>query len=229
MSKNNNLITGFLNLSDLIEIQKKGKIFKTPDNDDKEITKQMQNQIDKDNGVAFDLRLGNQYYLSGENYPDKLKEGNYLNIEPGQFALLTTYEKFDMPIDLVAFISMRFSIKAKGLINVSGFQVDPGYRGVFIFSVYNAGPVKVPLKYKDEIFTIIFSQTSKKISEKRYPVNEIPVEKWSILMQHKNISLIGMDERLNELEKSHQRVKYLIPIVIGSIAIAATILGLIFK
>lgn len=227
LSEKSDSKTGFLHLSDLIKVHKEEPIFTTPDDDADEITRQMEKQIEADKGVAFDLRLGSQYYLSGESYPGKLKKGDYLNIEPGQFALLTTYEKFDMPVDLVAFISMRFSIKAKGLINVSGFQVDPGYRGVFIFSVYNAGPTIVPLKYKKEIFNIIFSKTSQKISEKRIPVNEIPVEKWSWLMQRKNVSLIGMNERISELEKSYERVKYLIPILVGSIAIIATILGLI--
>jgi len=218
--------SGFLHLTDLIDLQNQEHVFTTPKGDEDEVTKQMTTQQKSDDdGVAFDLRLGSQYYLSGEDYPDKLNDGDYLNIKPGQLALLTTYEQFSMPLDYVAFISMRFRIKAAGLINVSGFQVDPGYQGVFIFSVYNAGPNTVPLQFREKIFTIIFSQTSKKISHKRNHINEIPVEKWSKLMQRKNISLVGLEDRLSELEKSFQRVKYSIPIIVTSVGIAATILG----
>ena len=96
---------------------------------------------------------------------------------------------------------------------------------MFIFSVYNAGPNTVPLQFKEKIFTIIFSQTSKKISHKRNHINEIPVEKWGKLMQRKNVSLVGLEDRLSELEKSYQRIKYSIPIIVTSIGIAATILG----
>jgi len=222
--------SGFLHLLDLVELQNKEQVFTTPDGNADEVTEQMvRQQKSDDDGVAFDLRLGSQYYLSGEDYPDRLKDGEYLNIQPGQLALLTTYERFSMPLDHVAFISMRFRIKAEGLINVSGFQVDPGFQGVFIFSVYNAGPKTIPIQYKSKIFTIIFSKASNKINHKREPVNEIPVEKWSKLMQRKNVSLVGLEDRLSELEKSYQRVKYFIPIIVVSVGIIATILGYLLK
>jgi len=222
--------SGFLHLIDLIDLQNREHVFTTPTGDVNEITEQMINQQNSDDdGVAFDLRLGSQYYLSGEDYPDKLNDGDYLNIKPGQLALLTTYEQFSMPLDYVAFISMRFRVKASGLINVSGFQVDPGYQGVFIFSVYNAGPQTVPLQFREAIFTIIFSKTSKKILRKRGRINEIPVDKWGKLMQRKNVSLVGMEDRLSELEKSYQRVKYSVPIIVTSVGIISAILGYLLK
>jgi len=48
-------------------------------------------------------------------------------VPPGQFALLITEERVNIPDDKIAFISFKFSKKARGLINVSGFHVDPGY------------------------------------------------------------------------------------------------------
>lgn len=220
---------GFIHLKDLIEIQRSDPIFSTPKNVKDDVEEQMDEQIENNEGVAFDLRLGSQYYLSGELRTKRIEdEGGILHIQPGQFALLTTYEIFHMPINLVAFISMRFGIKAEGLINVSGFQVDPGYQGVFIFSVYNAGPGVVTLEYKSKIFTIIFAKTTQPVKEKRKPINEIPKEKWVKLMQNKNVSLLALDERVKELEKWREYVRYLIPVSIGIVSAIAVIFEILY-
>ena len=50
-------------------------------------------------------------------------------IPPGQFAFLLTAETVTMPDNAIAFISIKARLKFNGLINISGFHVDPGYRG----------------------------------------------------------------------------------------------------
>lgn len=54
----------------------------------------------------------------------------------------------------MGFISLRFSIKGTGLINVSGFHVDPGYEGRLIFSVYNAGPTAITMTRGQDLFLL---------------------------------------------------------------------------
>ena len=49
-------------------------------------------------------------------------------IPPGQFAFLLTEEVVSVPPDALAFISIRAKTKFRGLVNVSGFHVDPGYQ-----------------------------------------------------------------------------------------------------
>ncbi|MDC4794241.1 hypothetical protein NQ839_18835, partial [Acinetobacter baumannii] len=76
-------------------------------------------------------------------------------IPKGQFALLITEEIVHVPSDAIAFISFKAKYKYKGLINVSGFHVDPGWRGRLTFSVYNAGPSDVVLE-KGNPFALIW-------------------------------------------------------------------------
>jgi dUTPase len=76
----------------------------------------------------------------------KLGEGEAFTIPPGQFAFLLTEEVVSVPADALAFISVRARTKFRGLVNVSGFHVDPGYRGQLTFSVFNAGPAPIHLK-----------------------------------------------------------------------------------
>jgi len=84
-----------------------------------------------------------------------------LRIKPGQFAFLMTSESVRVPNDALALISMRAGYKFKGLINVSGFHVDPGWEGQLLFSVYNAGPAEVIIKRGEPMFLIVFADLDK--------------------------------------------------------------------
>jgi dCTP deaminase len=220
---------GFLHLQDLLDIHNVNPIFSTPPYTKDDVDEKMREQIKDEKGVGFDLRLGSQFYLSGQEYPQKLDEGGRLTINPGQFALLTTYEIFHVPADLVAFISMRFSKKAQGLINVSGFQVDPGFEGIFVFAVYNAGPLKVSLDFKEEIYTVIFAKTSREIKRKRSVQNEIPKSIWTNIKQAKNISSVSLDERITTLENWRKSIRYWIPTAAAIAAVIVTVIDLAFK
>ena len=108
-------------------------------------------------GASYDLSLGEEVYISGQDYPQKLSKSKpFVSLPRGQFALLMTKEYVTVPPDHLGFISIRFGIKAQGLINVSGFHVDPGFEGNIVFSVFNAGPSDVVLKYGEPVFMIFF-------------------------------------------------------------------------
>jgi len=111
--------------------------------------------------ASYELSLGEEVHISAlpdtphkDRKPIILKEKETVVIPPGQFAFLITLEKVSIPNDAIAFISMKFGIKAKGLINVSGFHVDPGYTGRLIFAVYNAGPLSFQVKYGQRLFVL---------------------------------------------------------------------------
>ncbi len=115
--------------------------------------------------VAYELCLGEQVYLtdSATGKKEILDEKNsQVVIKPGQFALLLTDETLTLPNDILAFISIKFSQKIKGLVNVSGFHVDPGFVGKIIFSVYNAGPATIVLDKGKPYFMIWFSELTSK-------------------------------------------------------------------
>lgn len=111
--------------------------------------------------ASYELSLGEEVYISPLfDTPPKdrkttiLKEKESVVIPPGQFAFLITLEEVRIPEDSIAFISMKFGAKARGLVNVSGFHVDPGYKGCLIFAVYNAGPSSLQMKYGERLFSL---------------------------------------------------------------------------
>lgn len=108
---------------------------------------------------AYELGVGSEAFVSSHvgQITTQLPEGAKVVIPPGQFGLLVTRETVYVPPNAIAFISMRAGIKFQGLVNVSGFHVDPGYRGRLKFAVYNAGSRDIVLDQDQRVFMIWFA------------------------------------------------------------------------
>ena len=115
--------------------------------------------------AAYTLHMGDEVYVSPDQAiknPDRhtqqqLAEGESFAIPPGQFAFLPTRETVAVPDDAIAFLSIKARTKFRGLINISGFHVDPGYSGKLLFSVLNAGPRPLHLQQGDALFLIWYA------------------------------------------------------------------------
>lgn len=118
--------------------------------------------------AAYELSLGDEAFRTdGEKRkPEILDDKNKtIEINAGQFALLLSKEKVTIPNDKLAFISIKAGEKLKGLVNVSGFHVDPGFSGQLLFSVYNAGPSTITLKRGEPYFLIWFTELKSALEE----------------------------------------------------------------
>ena len=152
--------------------------------------------------ASYDLRLGSESYVVGNDVPALLTtdKQRYLTIAPGQFALLTTAEELVMPDYLLAFITLRNSFKMQGLINVSGFHVDPTHKGILVFAVNNIGPSEIRLRLFEATFTIFFSQVQGEVEGVRLPVgNELPLQ-YIQLLGGSSITLAKLQKELEDLK-----------------------------
>jgi dCTP deaminase len=140
---------------------------------------------------AYELALSREVITSPYGGDEaRAGEGATLKIPPGQFALLYTEEKVTIPADLIAFISIKATVKLDGLVNISGFHVDPGFSGRLKFSVYNAGNLPIFLEYGRETFLIWFSELDA-LTEDPYAGN------------HQNQNRITPKDRQRMSQKSH--------------------------
>lgn len=117
---------------------------------------------------SLELTLGAEGYVTGTDVDEKVtlqKKGARLIIPPGQFALLLTEETVSIPSDAIGLISVKFSFKLRGLVNVSGFHVDPGYNGPLIFSVYNAGGSDVIISRGERLFLMWLASLENKTED----------------------------------------------------------------
>ena len=106
---------------------------------------------------AYEMGVGGEAFVTSKSTDGpRLSAGAQIEIPPGQFGLLITAEVVTIPPDAIGFISIRAGIKFRGLVNVSGFHVDPGFKGRLKFAVYNAGSQTIRLDQDQRIFMIWF-------------------------------------------------------------------------
>lgn len=109
---------------------------------------------------AYALGVAAEYAITaadGGGVKRSAASGEHITIPPGQFALLLTEESVAVPANAMAFISMKAKFKLRGLVNVSGFHVDPGFNGRLKFAVYNAGSVAIDLDPGQRLFLIWYA------------------------------------------------------------------------
>lgn len=123
-------------------------------------------------GAGFDLRLGEVFEISGEAFlgethrktPDirsviAFKEGKKqsVKIKPGDFFLVKTIEKINLPIDLSAVILPRTTTFRSGLFMRTG-PIQPGYQGELTFGLKNEGPITVEIEMGARFAHVIFHE-----------------------------------------------------------------------
>jgi dCTP deaminase len=180
---------------------------------------------------AYELSLGFEGAIScdGRNQVVKLKDRDFMCIPRGQFALLLTKESVLMPNDAIGFISLKTKVKSKGLVNVSGFHVDPGYERRLKFWVYNAGNEDIQIQCGDPTFLIWFSDLDRPTQDtykKNSPSHdEITSDDLRQLRGHL-ASPSALLEEIDSLKTQVRIIEYgaglLLAVVIGIVVAAAT-------
>jgi dCTP deaminase len=120
--------------------------------------------------AAYTLKLGGYTFTTGDGDDRKaaldggrtpgvknLKPKETMSIQPGQFAFLLTEEIVTVPNNAIAFISVKAGRKLEGMVNVSGFHVDPGWSSRLIFGVLNAGSKPLVLQRGQPLFLIFYA------------------------------------------------------------------------
>jgi dCTP deaminase len=185
--------------------------------------------------AAYEMGIGPEAFVTS-NPGDKtqLASGDKLVIPPGQFGLLITRERVHIPPNVIAFISMRASIKFQGLINVSGFHVDPGFRGQLKFSVFNAGSRSIVLDQDQRVFMIWFADLDQPDANP-YPERQQPpfviaaddvarmqgeVASPAELKTQLDDLKVELDKRFHTSEQTRLNNRYLITVLIGLVLAA---------
>jgi dCTP deaminase len=167
------------------------------------------NQIDC---AAYTLRVGAEVYVTpsmAEQNPDQisirhLATGEAFTIPAGQFAFLLTQEKIKAPDNAIAFISMKSSVKLRGLVNVSGFHVDPGYNGNLVFAVFNAGPRPIHLRRGDDCFLIWYADLDRHSKQtKTMPGHQSITTALVTDISGQVMSFDGLNAKIKELKEDY--------------------------
>ncbi len=124
-------------------------------------------------GVGVDLRLGAVYkIISGGAFIEanlgkrkgvkteviaEYRRGRQkeIVIEPGQYLLVSTFEKLNTPKDLMPVVYPRTSLFRAGLLLLNS-KTDPGYKGTLTMGLKNLSEYDVTIQMGARIANIVF-------------------------------------------------------------------------
>ncbi len=105
----------------------------------------------------------------------------------------------------------------QGLVNVSGFHVDPTFQEQLVFAVQNVGATEIRLKYMEPTFTIFFA----KVDRNTDPDVEVATRRLGITLQD-IAQLGGSTITLGKLKEEMDQLRRMV-FVYAPIIVAATI------
>lgn len=106
--------------------------------------------------ASYDMRLGEQAMTSSYREIINPAEKGLLTIPPGDFALVTTHEKVSLTPKVAGHIGLRSYYAKKGLVLLSGPQIDPGFKGTLVVGLSNLSPRDMVIPYKTAFCTVEF-------------------------------------------------------------------------
>lgn len=189
---------------------------------------------------AYELRVGYEAFVTRDKSDQAteltqgrtpghmvLGKGESICIPSGQFAFLITKEEVTVPPDAIGFISIKARKKLEGLVNVSGFHVDPGWSSRLIFGVFNAGPQSIIIRPEEKLFLMFFASLDHEAEEKyRYKekskYREIPSE----FMQKMSApvpTLYKLNDAVRDLKEEARSAVWRSTLAIGVAVAAASI------
>ena len=126
--------------------------------------------------ASIDLRLGSQFLeFQHANIPcihpnsesevgeyveeTEIDEGGEYILHPGDFVLGTTYERVEIPDDLIALVEGRSSLGRLAIfVHATAGLCDPGYEGQITLELSNLGTAPVALTPGMRVSQLIFTE-----------------------------------------------------------------------
>lgn len=173
--------------------------------------------------ASYDMRLGKKAIitrtvsleeLKGKVQKEDVKEVNVekeesITVPGGAFALVSTLERIKLPNNFAGHIGMRTYFTRKGLIVLSGLQIDPGWDGVLVLGLANISPRSLTIDYGDHLCTVEIHRLNRP-AEKYYKgtymaeqrEGRIPVSDKDYLRTIETMSVSDLTKALLELSQN---------------------------
>ncbi len=177
------------------------------------------------NPASYDLTVGPKA-LKGKKDGSpvvNLEQDRIIQIGTAEFVEVLTNERLELPNDICARFGLRSYYTRKGLLMFGGPQVDPGFKGQLIVSLFNSGPRIIVLKYGDDFCTIEFSRLDEP-SEKGYSgvyqdTKDFPSENIEFIAGAEGVTLSNVVSVMQELQSDVRWMKYLLLLIFGAIVV----------
>ena len=156
-----------------------------------------------------------------------LETERVLQIGTGEFVEVLTLERVRMPNNLCGRMGIRSFFTRKGLVSFVGPQVDPGFEGNLVISLFNTGPRTIVMKYGEPFCTIEFSELSdsceKPYSGPYQKQNDFPSDNIEFIVGAKGITLYEVVDVMRGLRSDVKWLKILLLLILA--ALVAGVIG----
>ena len=188
--------------------------------------------------ASYDMHIGSKLLVSSSESEIDLSTRVSATLPPGVFALVTTHENVQLPEDIAGHIGVKSYYTRKGLVMLTGLQIDPGFEGVLVVGLYNASPRSLTLEYLAPFCTVEFLRLARPVQTSFRPGEEqkqenIPRADKDYLRTLETKSLSEMSESLRKLTvdvgslaNSVKIMQWLVPIIV---AVGMAVVGIMTK
>jgi deoxycytidine triphosphate deaminase len=132
-------------------------------------------ELNNPEGAGFDLRLSEVYEIEGAGFlgveerdtpkinllakhdSEKNEEENFYVFKPGEYYLIKTMEKVNLPTTLSGVIFPRTTLFRSGLALFNGV-IQPGYSGELTFGLSNLGKSNIKVSFGARIVHVTFHE-----------------------------------------------------------------------
>lgn len=104
--------------------------------------------------ASYDLRVGDEAVTEAGIV--NVAQNKLVKISRGATAIVYPKERIALSTKLAARYGLRSSLARRGLILLSGPQIDPGFEGLLAITVFNAGTADIVLTHGQECATLEF-------------------------------------------------------------------------
>lgn len=178
------------------------------------------------NGASYDLSLGDQYWQNGKKHT--LDEDNgFIQLKRGDFVIVSSKEIAELPNDIAARFDLTVGLFCQGVILSNGPQVDPGFRGRLICSLFNLSNSTVDLKRDQHYSTLEFIKLSEPTTayQGKYQGKEDIID--YLPTSSDPSTIIKIWDEIDKLKKAKWWERSL-PLILSILAIVASIILGIF-
>ncbi|MGO8709359.1 MAG: dCTP deaminase domain-containing protein [Terracidiphilus sp.] len=115
--------------------------------------------------ASYDARVGIWAFASSLREKLNLGERGMLVVEPGEFAVLECRERVELDNRTAAQLGLRSEYARRGLLMLSGPQIDPGFKGMIVVRVVNLAPKPIALPFEAPFLTLQFFRLASAVSK----------------------------------------------------------------
>jgi dCTP deaminase len=129
--------------------------------------------------ASYDLRLGTRALITRTLEIDKMRErveqdeaaetnveeAGSISVPAGAFALIVTRERVRFGPQHAGHLGLRSYFARKGLLLLSGLQVDPGFEGYLVLGLANLSPRSVHIAFEEAIATLEIQRLNRPAAE----------------------------------------------------------------